>query len=95
MTLRSVTEGQGNQGQPGQPGRNKQPQPQSNAKNSSNGVVKSIPPSIASNNSPNSGGKRTSRTPIIIISAGEWFKPHPTPGFFIQNIHSKSKIEGM
>ena len=84
MTLRSVTEGQGNQGQPGQPGRNKQPQPQSNAKNSSNGVVKSIPPSIASNNSPNSGGKRTSRTPIIIISAGEWFKPHPTPGFFIQ-----------
>ena len=32
-------------------------------------MAKSIPPSIASNNTPNSGGKRTSRTPIIVISA--------------------------
>merc|ERR1712241_1503033 len=69
MTLRNVTEGvnQGT-GQP-RPGKQPPPQPNANAKNSSNGVVKSIPPSIASNNSPNSGGKRTSRTPIIIISA--------------------------
>ena len=32
-------------------------------------MAKSIPPSIASNNTPNSGGKRTSRTPIVVISA--------------------------
>ena len=52
----------------GQP-RNKQSQPQPNAKNSNGALAKSIPPSIASNNTPNSGGKRTSRTPIIVISA--------------------------
>ncbi len=63
MTLRSVTEG----GQAAN--RNKPQQPQSQQNKNSNGVVKSIPPSIASNNTPNSGGKRPSRTPIIIISA--------------------------
>jgi len=68
MTLRSVTEGPtGNQG-PGQQRPGKQPPPQPNSKNS-NGVVKSIPPSISSPNTPNSGGKRASRTPIIVISA--------------------------
>jgi len=66
MTLRNVTEGV-NQGS-GQP-RSKQSQPQPNAKNSNGALAKSIPPSIASNNTPNSGGKRTSRTPIIVISA--------------------------
>jgi len=65
MTLRNVTEGVNQSGQ----NRNKQPQTQPNAKNSNGALVKSIPPSIASNNTPNSGGKRTSRTPIIIISA--------------------------
>ena len=69
MTLRSVTEG--NAG-----ARNKQQQQQLQAQNSShpnnaNGIVKSIPPSVNSGNSPGSGGggKRPSRTPIIIIPA--------------------------
>jgi len=67
MTLRNVTEGV-NQGA-GQQRPGKQPPPQPNK--NSNGVVKSggIPPSIASPNTPNSGGKRVSRTPIIVISA--------------------------
>ena len=26
---------------------------------------------------------------------GQQLESHPTPGFFIQNIHSKSNIEGM
>ena len=33
---------------------------------------------------------------VVSMSAyhagGYWLEPHPTPGFFIQNIHSKSKI---
>ena len=65
MTLRSVTEGGNNA--PGGHGRKQAPNQAHNK--GSNGVVKSIPPSIASNNTPNSGGKRPSRTPIIVISA--------------------------
>lgn len=61
MTLRSVTEGT-DRGQ-------KRPQSNQPPSKNSNGVAKQIPPSIASNNTPNSGGKRPSRTPIIIISA--------------------------
>ena len=39
------------------------------------------------------------RSSVVSKSAcharGQRFKPHLTPGFFIQNIHFKSKIEGM
>jgi len=71
MTLRSVTEGNANarnkQQHPQQQHQPQSHQPQQN--NNTNGVVKTIPPAVSSNNSPNSGGKRPSRTPIIIISA--------------------------
>ena len=55
MTLRSVTEGNANKNKqnPGPP----------------NAINKSIPPSVATNNTPGSGGKRPSRTPIIVIPA--------------------------
>jgi parafibromin len=62
MTLKSVTEGNAN-------ARNKAAQQSAREAAANNGITKSIPPSVASNNTPNSGGKRVSRTPIIIISA--------------------------
>jgi hypothetical protein len=34
-------------------------------------------------------------SPSACYAGGQRFKPHLTPGFFIQNIHFKSKIEGM
>ena len=61
MTLRSVTEGSSDQRR--NAGKNH------HQSNNSNAIKSSIPPSVANSNQPGSGGKRPSRTPIIVIPA--------------------------
>ena len=67
INLRNVTEGNASARNKQQNSQSQQNQHHQNS--NSNGVSKSIPSSVSSSNNHNSGGKRPSRTPIIIISA--------------------------